>query len=310
MLLPSHRHTKADLELWAELEQADLLHFEQLQSKNIKSPMTKIEKSREVIRKFASEGECYASVSWGKDSTIIAHLIAMCRLEIPLGNVAQDGTGTDPHIADVRDVFLSQFPIEYYEECVPLKFIPDDGSHSPSLDIGISHLIKHFGTERYIGGVRASESGVRKLGMRTRGLVTANTCQPLGWWTTADVFAYLAGHNLPVHPNYAMLGGGRWSREHIRVSTIGGPKGNQFGRTEWEKEYYGDVLRRSPLPVRIDIPEFLAAIADDRRQLQADHGEQFVGYVGNSPPVCSAARRPLTMLSSVAPPAHTLSSGR
>ncbi|TXH99574.1 MAG: hypothetical protein E6Q76_19695 [Rhizobium sp.] len=60
----------------------------------------------------------------------------------------------------------------------------------------------------------------------------------------ADVFAYLAFHGLPVHPNYAMLGAGRWPREYLRTAPLGGKRGDQFGRAEWEREYYGDVLRR------------------------------------------------------------------
>ena len=203
----------------------------------------KIERSIATIREFALE-PCYCAVSWGKDSVVVAHLVYQSGLSIPLGNVAQHGTGYDPHIPDVRDNFRARFPVDYHEEVVPLAAIPDSGGHSPALDIGIGRLRRRFGTTRYIGGIRAEESGVRKVGLRARGLATANTCQPLGWWSVQDVFGYLACHSLPVHPNYAMLGGGRWDRKHIRVSTIGGPKGNQFGRREWEAEYYGDVLRR------------------------------------------------------------------
>jgi len=208
--------------------------------------MTKIERSIEAIAEFESIGPCYAAVSWGKDSTVIAHMVA--RFGIHLGNVSQIGPGTDPHIVDVRNCFLRTTRAHYYEAMVELMTIPDDGRHSPALDEGIAKLARHFGTNRYVGGIRASESGVRKIGMRSRGLTTATSCQPLGWWTAQDVFAYLAGYNLPIHPNYAMLGGGRWSRDQIRVSTIGGPKGNQFGRAEWEQEYYGDILRRIAAP--------------------------------------------------------------
>jgi len=51
-------------------------------------------------------------------------------------------------------------------------------------------------------------------------------------------------YNLPVHPAYAMTAGGRWDRKHIRVASLGGQRGAQYGRREWEREYYGDVLRR------------------------------------------------------------------
>jgi len=76
------------------------------------------------------------------------------------------------------------------------------------------------------------------------GLDTGASFRPIGRWRQADVFSYLHHHHLPVHPAYAMLGGGRWPRRHIRVHSIGGERGTEHGRREWEQEYYGDVLRR------------------------------------------------------------------
>ena len=67
---------------------------------------------------------------------------------------------------------------------------------------------------------------------------------PAGLVSAADVFAYLASRQLPVHPAYAMLGGGRYQRDRIRVSSLGGRRGDGMGRAEWEREYYGDILRR------------------------------------------------------------------
>jgi phosphoadenosine phosphosulfate reductase len=239
MLLASERHSPADLALWAELEEADRIHGEQLARSG------KWRRAVEEMQRFAAAGPSYVSVSWGKDSVVLAHLHHLSGLRLPVANVAQQGAGCDPHIRDVRDAFLRLYhDTNYHEEVVPLERIPDNGGHSPALDKGIRRLAARYGTSRYIGGIRADESGVRRIGLRHRGLSTGNTCQPLGWWTTRDVFGWLAYHDLPVHPNYAMLGGGRFDRRHIRVSTIGGPKGNQFGRDEWEREYYGDVLRR------------------------------------------------------------------
>jgi phosphoadenosine phosphosulfate reductase len=71
-----------------------------------------------------------------------------------------------------------------------------------------------------------------------------NACAPAGWWKLDEVFAVLASEGLPAHPSYAMLGGGRWDRRHLRVSEVGDEKGIGWGRREWEREYYGDVLRR------------------------------------------------------------------
>ena len=244
MLLASPRHRRDDLDIWSELEAADLEHYAAAGVDG------KAARAVELIGQFAAGGRCYASVSWGKDSTVLAHLMHRSRLGLPVGRVDQVGPGEDPHAADVRDSFLARWPLAYVEVKVDLDRLPDDGGHSPALDRGIALLQGQFGTRRYLGGVRAAEAGIRKIGMRSRGLATANTCQPIGWWSTEDVFAYLAWHRLPVHPSYAMLGGGRWDRRHIRVSILGGPKGNQFGRREWENEFYGDLVRRARLAQR------------------------------------------------------------
>lgn len=239
MLLPSPRHRPADLRLWSDLEAADRIHGEQLMRSG------KWKRSIEEMRRFAAAGPCYLAVSWGKDSVVLAHLHELSGLKLPVANVAQHGIGYDPHVPDVRDEFLRRFPCtQYHELVVPLTDIPDDGGHSPALDEGIRRLAVRFGTRRYIGGIRADESRIRRISLCSRGPSTQNTCQPLGWWTTQDVFGWLAYHDLPVHPSYAMLGGGRFDRSRIRVSTIGGPKGMHSGRSEWEREYYSDILNR------------------------------------------------------------------
>ena len=100
------------------------------------------------------------------------------------------------------------------------------------------------GTHRYICGVRADESGVRKLSCRRLGKTTGVSCRPLAWWSAHDVYSYAAIRRVPLHPTYGMLGGGRWQRERLRVSFLGLTHGRGIGREQWEREYYGDCLRR------------------------------------------------------------------
>ena len=91
---------------------------------------------------------------------------------------------------------------------------------------------------------RDTVAGARKIMARTHGASTRSTCRPITWWSVQDVFSWLAAKDLPAHPVYAMQGGGRWPRERIRVASLGGRRGSGIGRSEWEREYYGDVLRR------------------------------------------------------------------
>ena len=80
--------------------------------------------------------------------------------------------------------------------------------------------------------------------IRTYGLSTQKTCAPLGYWKNYDIFAYLNYYNLPIHPNYAMLGGGKYNRKNLRVAELGDIHGRQFDRGLWEMEYYPDKIRK------------------------------------------------------------------
>lgn len=236
MLIPSYRHTAADLEWWRETEAADCVHGRTLAGKAASA--------LQELHRFADLGPCYAATSWGKDSVALTHLLYLSGRAIPAVHIVQEGLQQDPYQAAVRDAFLADFPLDYREITVERldRVHRDDGSHAPQLDEGIRRACRQFGTRRYIGGLRADESGARKI--RARVGIPENSCWPLCWWKAADVFGWLALYDLPTHPAYAMTGGGRWDRNQIRVSTIGGIKGNQFGRREWEQEYYGDILRR------------------------------------------------------------------
>lgn len=229
MLIPSERHRPEDLELWRELEEADLIHGERFLRSG------KLKQSLQAIRDFVAASPCYAGVSWGKDSTVLFDLLQRAGVCIPIIWLTY-GKATNPECRLVRDAVLAISPNVDYREI--------DVGESEEMRDDFSPAVASTGASRYLSGIRADESGIRKISMRRLGLETANVCRPLGWWRLPDVFGYLAVRGLPVHPNYAMLGGGRWPREHLRTASIGGERGRENGRTDWEREYYGDILNR------------------------------------------------------------------
>lgn len=202
------------------------------------------DRSLDAIEAFARSGSCYAGVSWGKDSTVLAHLVWRLGVErdvvIPLVHVVVQPI-RNPDCPAVRDAFLAAHP-HAYEEHVAWCSRDSDGWHATgTLEAGFARAVASYG-DRHVSGVRGEESGQRALRMRRWGTTTENTCAPLGWWTARHVFAYLAAHNLPVHPAYACTLGGRLDRERIRVSSLGGERGRTMGRLEWERIYYSDAL--------------------------------------------------------------------
>lgn len=233
MLIPSHRHTAADLELWAAYEAADRVHGANLDAK--------IEHALNVVRRFA-EQPCYAGVSWGKDSVVLAHLIAISGMQIPCVWFRVEPI-CNPDCARVADEFLQRWQLQYGVITRVCEHDQNGWHASGTLESAAQEAEQRWGIRRILG-IRADESGVRRLTCLRNGEDSVSSCRPLAWWTAKDVMGYLARFDLPTHPAYAMLGGGRYDRWWLRVASLGGRRGDGMGRAEWEREYYGDVLRR------------------------------------------------------------------
>lgn len=240
MLIPSPRHTAADLELWAELEEADRANATRL------GLSAKVEQSVQAIREFIRAGPCYVGVSGGKDSAVTVAILGAAGVLVDIPAVHFRAVPkANPDNALVFAALAERFPamrltVIEYESPVPLN----DREGAEAVASANFKAACASAGDRRITGIRADESGVRKITLRHLGTNTPNSCRPLGWWTLADVYAYAASHRVPLHPVYGMLGGGRWNRKSLRVDALMGANGDQFGRGIWETEYYPDVVRR------------------------------------------------------------------
>lgn len=238
-LIPVPSHTQADREMWATLAEADLAYA------SLPVFQRRAEQARSAISEFVADGPCYLSVSWGKDSVTCAHLLwEVCQDKVLLVHIIQQ-PGENPYNAIVRDAFLTRFPMPYQE--VLADYTGIDGSENEidrQTDKVFLRCFKKLPYTRYLSGIRRDESGGRAIRMMKHGLRSLNTLAPIGYWKIQDVYAYLAKHDLPIHPNYGMLGGGRWPRESLRVCRVGGVPGRGMGRLLWENEYYSSFLRK------------------------------------------------------------------
>lgn len=243
MLIPSDRHTPQDTAAWERLERYDhRLH---------PAAEDKAAHAVKVIREFADAGDCYLSTSWGKDSTVLVDLAARAEVDIPIVSLVIDGYEL-PGTTQVRDMMLARYPhLDYHELTLPPQ--PNRWWDTTTVkrskhdaDIGWRLIERRFGP-RHITGIRAEESRIRTLVQHRFGDATDRTARPIGTWTATDIFAYLAGHHLPVHPAYAMSHGGALDRRWIRVHALGGVTGADKGRADWEQHYFGDVITASRL---------------------------------------------------------------
>jgi phosphoadenosine phosphosulfate reductase len=223
MLIPSPRHTPADLALWAEYEEADRAlaqsHAERLNRL--------FGQTVETIHRWDSGGG-YLGTSWGKDSVVLMHAAAEAKVSVSSVWVRMRGR-ENPDCLLVRDAFLEQFPLRYIER----EFVYEECSH----DEHWAALAREFGNRR-LTGLRMDESGTRKMSVLRLGIDTGASCRPLAYWRSDDIFAWCAANDLPLHPAYACLGGGRWPRKYLRTHAIGGSSGSNRGRADWEREYY------------------------------------------------------------------------
>lgn len=240
-LILSKRHSARDLEQWSLCERLDAVN-----AKRLPLPQMILRATNEMGDFARRVGGCYAGTSWGKDSSVLAHLCYLLQAEhgiiipvvwvkvLPIAN---------PDCALVRDAFLAQHPLANYHEIEVWCAHDADGWHARgTLEKGFAQAAKQFDA-RHISGIRGAESGPRKHRMMTYGVSSENTCAPIGWWSTPEVYAYLYQYKLPVHPAYACSQGGIWHRDRIRVASLGGKRGQGHGRAEWEMYYYGKEVR-------------------------------------------------------------------
>lgn len=242
MLVESRRLTDADRAAWKRLETLDAMLADDPALPRM------ADRAREVIRTFAGAGPCYASTSWGKDSTVMCHLLATSGVSVPLVWIRTDGY-ENPDCILVRDAFLSRYEhIDYHEITAPATsrrwWDPDDGTHtdtSRTLKGGFAEAARRFGA-RHISGIRGEESRIRRIVQARWGDAGPAACRPIGQWDATHVFAWLHASDLPVHPAYAMSVGGTLDRRWLRVSSIGGARGADKGRADWERRYYPDIV--------------------------------------------------------------------
>lgn len=240
MLIDSPRLTEADRKVWARYEYFD--------ARLARSPrLAEMEdEARATIEQFAATGPCIASISWGKDSVVVAHLVATSTVadRVPL-MFARARHWETPEVDQVRDTFLAAYPHVTYEEREYVFRVPmrgEEGEGTLSQD-ALTEVLPR----RYISGVRAEESRIRRISILHRGEITKNTCRPIGRWRSTDVFAYLHKYDLPIHPVYAMSMGGAWQRDWLRVHALGfaprlSPAWGAMDLHAWEQAYYADVI--------------------------------------------------------------------
>lgn len=236
-LIESPRHSTADLARWR------LVELEAWVWSRTERHAAQVARSKAALMAFQPPEGAYAGVSWGKDSTVLAALVADVRPDLPLVWVRVEPI-RNPDCFLVRDAFLTAHPGVRYDEIEVWCSRDERGWHATgTLERGFREAVRWYGPH-HVSGIRAGESEMRARRMRSLGLEGRWSLAPLGWWTAQDVWAYLVAQDLPIHPAYACLYDGLLDPGRVRVASLDGLRGTGHGRAEWERRYYREEIDR------------------------------------------------------------------
>ena len=226
MLIITSRHRSQDLEAYAQYKEIDqMTRWSEIKAKY----------SIHEIEKWCLLHSSICLTSWGKDSIVMLHLLIQSKVNIPVIWI-KFSDRYNPDCELVRNSFLRAFDLNYHEEVFNYKEVRKGDKHWKAVE-------KKY-TPYRITGVRNDESKGRLIQYLVSGHSSIHGCRPLALWKSSEIFAYIEQNSLPLCPVYGYLGGGRWDRMRIRTHSIAGTTANGIGRTEWEKEYYPDLLRK------------------------------------------------------------------
>lgn len=215
---------------------------------------------------FETMKKPYASLSFGKDSTVMVHLLLSARPWLPVMYVNCGEWDEWPDTSRVKTEFLSRFPCNFLELSGPSImtsyaksgfYIQDEEirpetraaqrEYGNSLGDILDSEAHENGLDGSFIGIRKEESDNRRRLFRMRGtLYYAETrklwaCYPLAFWSARDVWAYIVMYDLPYNELYDLDPQGR---ELARNGAMMGTRSARYGRLKFLQRMYPDWFNR------------------------------------------------------------------
>jgi phosphoadenosine phosphosulfate reductase len=218
----------------------------------------KVDRAIAEVSRAAQLGRMVVSVSWGKDSCALAHLVLSVAPGTPLMHVASsyELPGNDrviDYFAKRTTIHTVPAKLSLEETIEWLKTHGLDYERDKLTDAGIKRKasagvgwVRSNGYSVQALGMRAEESKKRRTCFRFRGLTYQAhglfVSNPIGWWTTRDTWAYLVSRDVPWHRLYDCETHGE-TRETLRNSGWLTMPGAADGRAAWLKYHFPEQYR-------------------------------------------------------------------
>lgn len=219
-------------------------------------------RARREIDRALTFGPALISTSWGKDSCALAHLVFTLAPHVPMVHLRSPyelpgGERVERFFrelgATLIDVptrktlaqyieWLQQHGLGYEREA------RQKAGRSRKASELSEWALKNGRPVQFLG-MRAAESALRRRVFRSRGLTyqRADGCvmsNPIGWWQTSDVWAYLVSRGVPWHPLYDCETHGV-TREQIRnAGWLTVQSDVTDWRIPWLREHYPEQYRQ------------------------------------------------------------------
>lgn len=224
-----------------------------------------VDRARAAVEKARDIGAMGVAFSGGKDSTALLHVV---RSVVPDASAAffDSGVELESTYALVRAMGveviaprLSMLDMARYAGWWDYASPVDKGCPFDAKRIVVEEPSEAFVVRRRLRvlcyGLRAGESQQRARHARARGEMFEGAdrtwyCQPLAYWSTADVWAYIASRELAYNAAYDRMEEARVERESQRVATLLGERGSGWGRhaimQAAEPERFRELAREFP----------------------------------------------------------------
>jgi len=248
---------------WELLEKQDLLYA--------KLPIfrKRIEKANEIIdRALEMIKNPYLACSFGKDSSVMLHLVLQKKGDIPIVFINQGECAEWPDTYKLRDKLIKEWNLNYIELHPPSLFslyekygiswidggqeienkICEDLIYKPARE-----LIKKWNFDGVFMGLRKEESRSRFMSGATRGPIykVRNIyksekgifhCTPLLNWKGQDIWSYITSKNIPFNEIYKKTKFA--TRDRIRNAPWSGTTSANLGRLKFLEYYYPDLFNK------------------------------------------------------------------